>query len=94
MAQGMEDAIDQMLQFMAQFRGIEDGGNVDVNDDFDAMEDRSAGADSLVKMVTAGIISEETAFNESKRLGLVSNELTWEAEQERIQSGAIRAQPA
>lgn len=89
MAQALEDSIDQVLQIMAQYRGIEDGGNADVNDDFDALDDQNTGAESLVKMVTAGIVSEETAFNECKRRGLISNELGWEAEQERINSGGL-----
>lgn len=91
MAQSFEDAIDQVLQLMAEYRGIGDGGHADVNDDFDALDDQAAGVDGLTKLVAAEIISEETAFNEAKRRGLISNELTWEAEQERILNGAGHA---
>ena len=91
MAQSFEDAIDQVLQLMAEYRGIGDGGHADVNDDFDALDDQAAGVDGLTKLVAAEIISEETAFNEAKRRGLISNELTWEAEQERILNGTGHA---
>lgn len=91
MAQGLEDAIDQVLDLMARYRGIDDGGHADVNDDFDALDDQNAGVDSLVKLVAAGVLSEETAFNECKRRGLISNELEWQDEQERILSNAVGA---
>ncbi|HWK70025.1 MAG TPA: DUF4055 domain-containing protein [Burkholderiaceae bacterium] len=94
MAQGLEDAIDQVLQIMAEYRGIGDGGHADVNDDFDALDEQADGVDGLVKLVATGVLSEETAFNECKRRGVVSNELTWEAEQERILSGAPNVIPA
>lgn len=93
MAQGLEDAIDQVLQIMAEFRGIDDGGHADVNDDFDALDDQAAGVDGLAKLVASEIISEETAFNECKRRGVISNELDWQAEQERINSGAVNGVP-
>ncbi|MGB3271121.1 MAG: DUF4055 domain-containing protein [Rhodanobacter sp.] len=93
MAQGLEDAIDQVLQIMAEFRGIDDGGHADVNDDFDALDDQAAGVDGLTKLVASEIISEETAFNECKRRGVISNELDWQAEQERINSGAVNGVP-
>lgn len=87
MAQSLEDAIDQVLQIMAEYRGLSNGGHADVNDDFDALDDQSMGADALVKLVVAGIISEATAFNECKRRGLISNELEWEREKELILTG-------
>lgn len=88
MAQGLEDAIDQVLDFMAKFEGIESGGHADVNDDFDAFDDETS-MKTIVEMNAAGIISDETAFNEAKRRGIVSNELEWDAEQERIRSSIL-----
>ena len=95
MAQQLEDAIDQVLQLMAEYRGTDSGGHVDVNDDFDALDDQSMSAESIIKLVVAGVISEATAFNECKRRGLISNELEWAEEQERIlSSGADHGIPA
>ena len=95
MAQQLEDAIDQVLQLMAEYRGTDLGGHVDVNDDFDALDDQSMSAESIIKLVVAGVISEATAFNECKRRGLISNELEWAEEQERIlSSGADHGIPA
>lgn len=95
MAQQLEDAIDQVLQLMAEYRGTDSGGHADVNDDFDALDDQSMSAESIIKLVMAGVISEATAFNECKRRGLISNELEWAEEQERIlSSGADHGIPA
>ena len=89
MAQGLEDAIDEMLGLMARYMGAESGGHADVNDDFDALDSSEDSMKTLVELNASGIISDETAFNEAKRRGLISNELEWEGEQERIRSSVL-----
>lgn len=84
MAQDLEDAIDKALSMMAMYRGSPDAGNVSVNDDFNQFDDDQV--DDLQKLVMMGSLSEQSAFEEAQRRGIVSRERDWETEQERIGS--------
>lgn len=88
MAQSLEDAIDLLLQFMADWQGLEkDAGAVQVNDDFEVDVISDASVQVLVTMATSGLLSHRTLFAELQRRGLLSDDLDWESEQERIQAG-------
>jgi hypothetical protein len=88
MAQALEDALDQMLDMMAKWAGMKEQGDIDVFDDFASITVDAATIGpfvaALVLMVNSGLMSQETAFDEMKRYGVVNPDLTWEAEQERI----------
>ncbi|ROT45015.1 DUF4055 domain-containing protein [Pusillimonas sp. NJUB218] len=90
MAQALEDAVDLALQYMAAWQGIEqDAGAVAVNDDFDIEVISDQSVQSLVQMAAAGQLSTQTLFSELQRRGVLSDDLDWEAEQERIAAGAL-----
>lgn len=81
-----EDAGDQALQLMAEWIGEAEGGHITIFKDFGAATLAEASAELLFKSVANGRISGETYFNELQRRGILSPDLKWEDEQERIQS--------
>lgn len=90
MAGTFEDAIDQVLQFFALWMGIAEGGHVEVNGNFDVDYAPETTLPLLKGMTDSGYLSEETLFNEVKRRGVISGDLDWEGEQERIESQGPR----
>ncbi|OYO29158.1 DUF4055 domain-containing protein [Janthinobacterium sp. PC23-8] len=85
-AQNIEDSADQALQFMAEWVGEKEGGHITVYKDFGAATLAEASAELLFKGASTGLLSAESYFNELKRRGILSPDLDWEAEQERILS--------
>jgi len=85
-AQNIEDGADLALQFLAELGGEVEGGHINVYKDFGAATLAEASAELLFKSVANGRISGETYFNELQRRGILSPDLKWEDEQERIQS--------
>lgn len=85
-AENIEDGADMALQFMADYVGEGEGGHCTVYKDFGAATLAEASAELLFKSVANGRISGETYFNELQRRGILSPDLKWEDEQERIQS--------
>ena len=83
-AEDMEDALDQCLQYMADWVGEAEGGNVAVFKDFGAATLAEASAELLLKTNQAGKLSDETYFNELKRRGIYAPDSTWDDEKERI----------
>jgi len=86
MAQGLEDAIDQVLQFMADWQKLGDGGSVEINKDFDLDSTPDQSMATLITMNGAGNLSDQTLFEEAKRRSLVADGVNWETEQERLRS--------
>ena len=76
----------QALQFMAEWVGEQEGGHITIFKDFGAASLAEASAELLFKSAPGGKISGETYFNELQRRGILSPDLDWETEQERIQS--------
>lgn len=85
---GLEDALELVLQYMALMMGVTTGGgSLDVCDDF--AEPAALGTpDELLKSYVAGAISLETYLTEMKRRQVLDDELNVQDEIERIQ-GAI-----
>lgn len=86
-AQNLEDSIDQMIGLMAEWMGntVESGNvqvHVNLDPDFAPVESMNV----LINMFNAGLLSKQGLFNEAKRRGLISDDATWEEEQERIES--------
>ncbi|MGX9782202.1 hypothetical protein [Janthinobacterium lividum] len=71
---------------MAEWGGEAEGGHITIFKDFGAASLAEASAELLFKSVANNRISGETYFNELQRRGIVSPDLKWEDEQERIQS--------
>lgn len=84
MAADFEDAVDQMLQLMAMWRGLSDGGHVEVRGNFEVDFAPEVSLPFLLTMANNGKLSSETLFKESQRRGVISDEIEWEDEQERI----------
>ena len=82
--QDVEDAIDQALQFAAEWIGEKEGGHVTIYKDFGAATLAEASLELLRKMRMQGDLSRETLFNEGKRRGAIGPDVKWEDEQARI----------
>jgi len=85
-AHDLDDTINTALQLMAEWVGLPEGGHVSVHKDFGVASLAEASAELLFKSVSNGRISGETYFNELQRRGILSPDLEWESEQERILS--------
>lgn len=84
MAGQLEDCLDQVLQFMALYIGLPDGGSLSVNGNFEVDYAPEVTLPFLLNMSNAGKLSDETLFSETQRRGVLSDELTWEDEKGRI----------
>jgi hypothetical protein len=71
LAETFEDALDQALQFTAEFVGLPSGGSVSLFKDFGAATLTDATAQVVVAMQQGGLISKVTAINEMKRRGVL-----------------------
>lgn len=94
-AQDVQDGLNMCLQFAADWVGEAEGGHVELFKSY-GMPPSDASMESIIKAVSLGLISGETALYEFQRRGLVSDSVKWDEEQERIQSqgpalGAIGA---
>ncbi len=82
----LEDGLDMALQYMAEWVGEAQGGNVTVFKDFGAATLADASAELLLKTGQAGKLSDETLFSELQRRGILSPDLKYEDEKERIEA--------
>jgi len=83
-ANNLEDALDQALQIMALWVGESEGGHVELFKDFGAASLAEASTQLLLDSTNAGKVSDETYFNELKRRGVVSPDIDWQDERDRI----------
>ena len=81
-----EDAIDDALSIMAEFGQLDQGGKATLFKDFGAATLAEASAQLLVGMNSSGSLSGETLVAELKRRGILSADVTWEEEQDRLAS--------
>lgn len=79
-----EDSLDQCLQFMAAWVGESEGGHVSLFNDFGAASLSDASAQLLLQANQSGKLSDESLVSEWKRRGILSPDLEWEDEQDRI----------
>lgn len=86
MAGQFSDCLAQLLQFMADYRGLPDGGSVEVRGNFSQDYAPEVSLPQLLAMANAGRLSDETLFSEFQRRGVISDEHDWATEQERISS--------
>jgi hypothetical protein len=84
-ALGLQDALNQALQIMADWVGEATGGHVTLFTDFGALSLEAAVAD-LVSLQQGGITSKETTFKEAQRRGVISADVDYAEEQDRIQA--------
>lgn len=76
MAGALEDALELALEFMAEYRGLgeEKGGSIVVNKDFGILAGAAADVPNIIS-ATDTVIDKETAINELKRRGFLSDDV-------------------
>jgi hypothetical protein len=84
--QGLEDALDTALDYMAKWVKAETGGHVTLFNDFGAATLAEASADLLLKANQAGKISDETFRAELKRRGTLAADVNEQEEVARIEA--------
>ncbi len=86
MANRCEDAVGQMLDCFGMWLGLtpEQIGTVEISGNIDVEINPAAGFAEILKLHTAGIISTQTAFDEAKRRGLLSETVGWDDELMRL----------
>lgn len=84
-AQNLEDSLDQVLYLFSLWMGQDlQPGNVEVHANLDPDYAPAESMNVLISMYNAGALSKQGLFNEAKRRGLISDDVTWEDEQQRI----------
>ncbi|AMS13151.1 DNA-binding protein [Pseudomonas chlororaphis] len=86
MASHFGDCLAQLLQFMADYRGLGDGGAVEMRGNFDVDYMPEVSLPTLVAMANADMLSKETLFAEMQRRGVISDEYDWAKELARIET--------
>lgn len=82
---GLEDALDQALQLMADWSKLGQGGHVTLFNDFGAATLAEASAQLLLQANQAGKLSDETFHGELQRRGILSADIDWEEESRRLE---------
>jgi hypothetical protein len=80
MTEDLEDALDQALQFTAEWIGEAEGGHVTIHKDFGAETLGEASASLLIELQAAGIISKKRVILESQRRSILSSDVDAEDE--------------
>ncbi|WP_156867167.1 DUF4055 domain-containing protein [Pseudomonas monteilii] len=86
MAHHFADYLAQLLQFMADYRSLGEGGTVEMRGNFDVDYMPEVSLPTLVSMANAGMISKETLFTEMQRRGVISDEYDWGEERAKIEA--------
>jgi hypothetical protein len=86
MANHFADCLAQLLQLMADYRGLGDGGTVEMRGNFDVDYMPEVSLPTLVAMANAGMLSKETLFAEMQRRGVISDEYDWTQELAKIEA--------
>jgi hypothetical protein len=84
MASQLQDTLVDVLDLVAEYRGQEKGGTVQLNPNLDPELDTATAMQDLLAMYRDGIVSRSTVFDAAKRFGRLPEALEWEAEQARI----------
>ncbi len=85
MANHFADCLAQLLQFMADYRSLGEGGAVEIRGNFDVDYMPEVSLPTLVAMANAGMLSKETLFAEMQRRGVISDEYDWANELAKIE---------
>jgi hypothetical protein len=93
-----QDALNEALEIMAEWIGLDEGGHVAIFSDFGASSLAEASAGLLMQAATAGKISDELLFAEFQRRGMIGPNESWDQEKERLDAqgpglGAIPPMP-
>ncbi|WP_309295589.1 DUF4055 domain-containing protein [Pseudomonas parakoreensis] len=80
------DCIAQLLQILADYGSLGDGGHVEMRGNFDSDFAPEVSLPNLISMANSGKLSDETLYSEMQRRGVISDELDWPKELARIQT--------
>lgn len=79
------DCIAQLLQILADYGSLGEGGHVEMRGNFDSDFAPEVSLPNLISMANSGKLSDQTLYSEMQRRGVISDELDWEAEKARIE---------
>ena len=79
------DCIAQLLQILADYGSLGDGGRVEMRGNFDSDFAPEVSLPNLISMANSGKLSDETLYSEMQRRGVISDELDWEEERARLE---------
>ena len=88
-AQNMQDAIDNCLQFHAQFLGESQAGSCMINRDFLGTRLEPQEIQSLLQLYTAGTITQETLLHQLAEGEILGDDFDIEEELEATQNGGL-----
>lgn len=88
--QDEEDAIDQALQLLAEWVGEKEGGHVTIFNDFGVASLAEASLELLRDMNVDGTFSDESLYREAQRRGVISPDVDWKTEKDRIKQNAVK----
>lgn len=86
MAGQFADCLAQLLQLIADYLGIPDGGSVEMRGNFSIDYAPELSLPQLLAMANAGKLSDGTLFAEFQRRGVISDEYAWDDERERLEA--------
>ena len=86
MSEQFSDFIAQLLQFMAGYQRLPEGGHVEMRGNFDSDYAPEVSLPFLLNMANASKLSDETLFAEAQRRGVISDELDWDQEKDRLEA--------
>jgi hypothetical protein len=84
-----QDALGQLLDMIAAWRGADEGGAVMLQPNLDPVKTDKDSMTAIKDMNFARVVSRQTWFNEGKRRGLIDETIEWEDEQVRIDEEGI-----
>lgn len=89
-----EDTLDQIIAVMAQWGNVTAKlGKMSVYKDFLLAADDAVQEALLFSMTTAGVLSQQTFYEEMQRRDVLDTDRTWEQEQERISAQPLPMPP-
>ncbi len=80
----LQDTLVDILDLVGEYRGAESGGTVSVRANLDPDIAPTDALTALTAMRNAGALSDQTYFAEAQRHGIVSSDIDWQDEAERI----------
>lgn len=84
MASQLQDTLVDVLDLVAEYRGQDAGGTVQLHPNLDPELDTATAMQDLLAMYRDGIVSRPTVFEAAKRFGRLPEALLWEEEQQRM----------
>lgn len=84
--QDLENSLDEALQLASEWVGQPEGGHVTIFSDFGVATLAEASLELLRDMNMDGTLSDESLYREAQRRGVISPDVDWETEKERIKA--------